>query len=326
MAERAECIDHFLAVEGWSGATRMLVADDASGRRYLRLCRGSDSAILMDSAHKEVTAFCFAARQLKALGLSVPEIYAEDAALRLLLLEDFGDLTFTYCLDAGTGPDEGLLYGLAVDLLAALGHAPVSDGFSVMDQDYLAREIRLFAEWWPSEDCTDLTTEVESWVAAWREAHDLALTVPSCLALRDFHASNLMWLEERDGIAKVGLLDFQDAVIAPLPYDLVSLLKDVRRDLPEGLEANMIARFANAYPAIEAEAFSAAYAILGAHRNLRIAGVFVRLAQCDDKPGYLKYLPRVWRHIEADLAHPVLAPVNEWLERHVPPDRRRVAP
>jgi aminoglycoside/choline kinase family phosphotransferase len=119
------------------------------------------------------------------------------------------------------------------------------------------------------------------------------------------------------------LLDFQDAVVAPLPYDLVSLLKDVRRDLPEGLEVDMIARFFAAFPALEAQAFHDAYAILSAHRNLRIAGVFSRLAQRGDKPGYLKYLPRVWSYIETDLAHPVLAPVSDWLERHVPPGQRR---
>ncbi len=323
MSERAEHIDRFLAAKGWSGAARTVLVGDASGRRYVRLCQESESAVLMDSVHEEIAAFCLTARRLQNLGLSAPRILAEDSALRLLLLEDFGDLTFTCCLDAGSGPDEGSLYGLAVDLLATLGHAPVSDGFPVMDQDYLAREIRLFAEWWPSESGVDLTTEAGSWVAAWREAHALALSAPSCLALRDFHAANLMWLAERDGIAQVGLLDFQDAVIAPLPYDLVSLLKDVRRDLPEGLEADMIARFADAFPALEAKAFHAAYAIIGAHRNLRIAGVFSRLAQRDNKPGYLEYLPRVWRHIETDLAHPVLAPVSDWLERHVPPGQRR---
>jgi len=326
MAERAERIDRFLAAEGWSDATRTPLAADASGRRYVRLFQESESAVLMDSAHEEIAPFCRAARRLHTLGMSAPKIFAEDTVHRLLLLEDLGDLTFSYCLDAGIGPGEDKLYGIAVDLLATLGQAPVSGGFPVMDRGYLAREIRLFAECWPSDGDTDMTMETESWVAAWHEAHALALMTPSCLALRDFHAANLMWLAGRNGIAKVGLLDFQDAVIAPLPYDLVSLLRDARRDLPEGLEADMIARFFAAFPALEAKAFHDAYAILGAHRNLRIAGVFSRLAQRGDKPGYLKYLPRVWRYIETDLAHPVLAPVCDWLERHVPPERRRGAP
>ena len=270
----------------------------------------------MDSAHEDIAPFRRTADRLAELGLSAPAIFAEDAAHRLLLLEDFGDLTFSYCLDAGEGPGEAALYGAAVDLLAVLGQAPVAGGFPVMDAIYLAREIRLFAEWWPPEGGRDLSSQAESWTAAWRDAHALALEAPVCLALRDFHAANLMWLAQRDGLAKVGLLDFQDAVIAPLSYDLVSLLKDVRRDLPAELEADMVARFLAAFSALDAEAFRASYAILGAHRNLRIAGVFARLARRDGKPGYLEFMPRVWSHIEADLAHPALAPVRDWLARH----------
>ncbi len=324
MAERGAEIERFLAAQGWTDAARTALAGDASARQYFRLRRGSESAVLMDSAHEDIAPFRRAARRLAELGLSAPEIFAEDAAHRLLLEEDLGDLTFTNCLDEGAGPDAAILYGAAVDILVALGEAPVADDFPVMDEDYLAREIRLFAEWWPPEG-GDLAPEAESWVESWREAHGFALEAPTCLALRDFHAANLMWLAERDGIARVGLLDFQDAVIAPLPYDLVSLLKDVRRDVPDGLAADMVARFIAAFPALDAEAFHAAYAILGAHRNLRIAGIFSRLARRDGKPGYLEFLPRVWRHIEADLAHPALAPVGDWLDRHLP-ERGRGAP
>ena len=161
MVERADSIDRFLAAEGWSSAAQTPLAGDASTRRYVRLRRASQSAVLMDSAQEEITPFCRTARRLKALGLSAPRILAEDTAHRLLLLEDLGDLTFSYCLDAGIGPDEGTLYGVSVDLLMALGHAPISDRFPVMDRDYLAREISLFAEWWPSEGGPDLAAEAE---------------------------------------------------------------------------------------------------------------------------------------------------------------------
>ncbi len=130
------------------------------------------------------------------------------------------------------------------------------------------------------------------------------------------------WLPARHGLGRVGLLDFQDAVAAPLAYDLVSLLQDVRRDVPEDLQAAMITRFLAAFPDLDAAAFRTSYAILGAHRNLRIAGIFSRLARRDGKRGYLDYLPRLWRHNAADLRHPSLAPVAEWLARHVPPEQR----
>lgn len=326
MAERFDQIDHFLAANGWSDASLTLLAGDASGRRYFRLCRGTKSAVVMDSEHEEIGPFCRAAKRLAGLGLSSPKIFAEDALNRLLLLEDFGDFTFSHCLDSDTGLDERMLYGAASDLLAMLGQAPVGDSFPVMDRAYLVNEIRLFAEWWPPEDDINLIAEEESWVAAWHEAHALALEVPTCLSLRDFHAANLMWLAERDGIARVGLLDFQDAVIAPLPYDLVSMLQDVRRDLPDGLEDDVVARFLSAFPSLDTEAFHATYAILGAHRNLRIAGVFSRLARRDGKYSYLEFLPRVWRYIDVDLVHPALAPVRAWLAHYLPPGQERRAP
>jgi len=324
MAERGGDIDKFLAAAGWSGAARAPLAGDASARRYLRLTRGGDSAVLTDSEQVDIAAFCRIARHLDGLGYSAPKIYAEDSTRRLLLLEDMGDHSFTHCLEDGGGPSGEALYSAAVDLLTALASAPVAAGAPAMDAAYLAAEIRLFAEWWPPEGGgeSELKAHADGWAAAWCEAHVLALAMPQCLSLRDFHAANLMWLPERQGIARVGLLDFQDAVAAPLPYDLVSLLQDVRRDVPGDLEAEMIARFLGAFPELDREAFRASYAILGAHRNLRIAGVFSRLAGRDGKRGYLAYLPRVWRHIDADLRHPALAPVADWLARFVPPGER----
>ena len=333
MPERGRDIDRFLSAAGWSGAARAPLAGDASARSYLRLRQGGESAVLMDSGATDIAPFCRVARHLRGLGYSAPEILAEDSAGRLLLLEDLGDLSFIRCLEDPDGPGAPgaeTLYGAAVDLLAEMGRAPIGAATPAMDAAYLAAEIRLFADWWPPHGSvqtapanpSQLTALAEGWVAAWRDAHALALTPPKYLALRDFHAANLMWLPARHGLATVGLLDFQDAVAAPLAYDLVSLLQDVRRDVPEDLQMAMIARFLAAFPDLDAAAFRTSYAILGAHRNLRIAGIFSRLARRDGKRGYLDYLPRVWRHIAADLRHPALAPVAEWLARHVPPEQR----
>ena len=144
--------------------------------------------------------------------------------------------------------------------------------------------------------------------------------------LRDYHVDNLMRLAGRGGIASFGLLDFQDAVLGPMSYDLVSLLEDARRDVPVALAAAMRARFLAAFPDLDRAAFARSYAVLGAQRNSKIVGIFTRLCVRDGKPHYLAHIPRVWRLIEEDLRHPDLAPVKDWLDRHVPPALRLIPP
>ena len=328
MSEREQQIDIFLVAAGWSDASRAPLAGDASGRIYQRLARDGQSAVLMDSRHEDIAPFLHIARHLESCGFSVPTVYAADSAQRLLLLEDLGEFSFVGCLQAGVAGDDSVgetaLYGAAVDVLAALAAEVLPSSCRVMDGDYLADEIGLFTEWWLPQGGTfsPLVAEGESWVAAWRDVYASALAIPAGLALRDFHAENLVWLAARKGNRRIGLLDFQDALQAPISYDLVSLLQDVRRDVPENVQAEMIERFMTAFPDQDRNAFLTSYAILGAHRNLRIAGIFSRLAGRDGKREYLKFLPRLWRHIEINLRHPALAPVQEWLAHHVPAGQR----
>ena len=319
MAERARHIDDFLAAAGWAGAARAPLAGDASGRIYQRLRHGEKSAVLMDSPGEDVSAFRHIARHLGGLGFSAPEIIAEHGGHRLLLLEDLGDLRFDRYLQA----DSVTLYEAAVDMLVALAAEPLPSDSTVMNEAYLGDEIRLFAEWWPpGGEGAPLAAHADGWAEAWRAAYAPALAIPTGLALRDFHAGNLMWLPARRGNRRVGLLDFQDALAAPVSYDLVSLLQDARLDVPDELQAALIERFVTAIPGLDGEAFRTSYAVLGTHRSLRIAGIFSRLARRDGKRGYLQFLPRVWRHIETNLGHPALAPVAAWLARHVPADQR----
>ena len=320
MVERDQHIADFLAAAGWAQAARTPLAGDASGRIYQRLRLGDNSAVLMNSGAQDVGPFIRIARHLKSFGYSAPEIFAEHGEQRLVLLEDFGDLSFDKCAEADRVP----LYEAAVDLLADLSTQLLAREGAVMNEAYLSNEIRLFAEWWPPQGTAQetLAAHADAWVKAWRGAYAPALAIPSGLALRDFHAGNLMWLPARRGNSRVGLLDFQDALTAPISYDLVSLLQDARRDVAEPLQAAMIERFVAAFPDMDKQAFRTSYALLGAHRNLRIAGIFSRLARRDGKPGYLKFLPRVWRHIEANLEHPALATVRAWLDRHVPAGQR----
>jgi hypothetical protein len=135
-----------------------------------------------------------------------------------------------------------------------------------------------------------------------------------------------MLLDGRSGVAACGLLDFQDAVIGPCSYDLVSLLEDARRDVPVDLVAAMLERYLDAFPELDRDAFAASYALMGAQRNCKIVGIFTRLCVRDGKPVYLAHIPRVWRLIEQDLRHPALAPMARWLDRHVPPPLRRIPP
>jgi aminoglycoside/choline kinase family phosphotransferase len=139
--------------------------------------------------------------------------------------------------------------------------------------------------------------------------------------LRDYHSPNLHWLPQREGFARVGLIDFQDAVIGPPAYDLASLLQDARVDVPDDLEMRLAAlyvrRRAAADPGFDAERFAAAYAVMGAQRATKILGLFARLDKRDGKPQYLSHLPRIERCLAKNLAHPLLAPLALWYQKHL---------
>ncbi|HXZ00809.1 MAG TPA: phosphotransferase [Stellaceae bacterium] len=331
MAERAELIAGFLAAAGWGAAERRLLAGDASFRRYHRLEAPPLRAVLMDAPppQEDVRPFLAIARLLRGLGFSAPGILAEDVALGLLLLEDFGDATYTRLLAQGAAEEP--LYALAVDLLVALhrGFDPRdAPGIPAYDDQRLLAEAALLVDWYlPAVSGRPLAPRLrEEYLALWRGLLPLARAVPESLVLRDYHVDNLMLLEGRDGLAACGLLDFQDAVIGPVTYDLVSLLEDARRDVPPDLAEAMLRRYLAAFPDFDPAAFAASYAVLGAQRNCKIVGIFTRLCRRDGKPGYLAFIPRVWRLIEGDLRHPALAPVADWLDRHLPPDLRGVPP
>jgi N-acetylmuramate 1-kinase len=331
MAEREAAIAAFLAASGWGDATRRNLPGDASFRRYVRLGRGAARAMLMDAPppQEDVRPFLVVARLLRDLGLSAPGIHAEDVAAGLLLLEDFGDDTYTRLLAAGA--DEAALYALAVDVLIALNRrfpANAAPTLPPYDEARLLTEAALLVDWYLPA-VTGAPTDAglrEEYLSLWRALLPLARAVPETLVLRDYHVDNLMRLPGRDGIAACGLLDFQDAVRGPMSYDLVSLLEDARRDLPPALAAAMRARFLAAFPDLDRARFDASYAALGAQRNCKIVGIFTRLSVRDGKPQYLAHLPRVWRLIAEDLRHPALAPLARWLERHVPQPLRRVPP
>lgn len=295
----------FLAASGWGGAASAPLAGDASSRRYARLGRGGDSAVLMDARDDaEGTArFARLAQWLCSAGFSAPRVLAE--APGLLLLEDLGDDLFARVLDRAP-ETEDRLYSAAIDTLAALRRVPPPPGLPVWDAARLGALTEPFvARYAPGAGLDPARAgAVPAAVAALAER---LLPAARVTCLRDVHAENLIWLPGRSGAAAVGLLDFQDAFLGPPAYDVISLLFDARRDLAPGLAERMLARFAAATGADPAQ-LSAEAALLSAQRNLRILGVFATLAEAG-KPGYLRFVPRVTGHLRAALAHPALAPL-----------------
>jgi len=324
---RTEAIELFLAAHGWGGAARAALAGDASARRYLRLARGPDRAVLMDLPPESGLAarpFLAVTAWLRGLGLSAPAILAAEEQAGLVLLEDLGDALFARVAAAAPAL-EPELYAAAVDLLADLqAEAPPPAGPDYAPPPYddalLLRELRLVPEWYlpaatGKATPPDLAAEYE---AAAAPILALAAAAPPVPVLRDYHAENLIWLPGRRGHARVGLLDYQDLLLGHPAYDLASLLADARRDVPAALAEAMTARYL-ARAGHDPEAFAAAAAALSAQRNLKILGLFVRLARRDGKPQYLALLPRVRAHLDRALAHPALAPLAAWTARRLPP-------
>lgn len=327
MAARRARIEAFLAVHGWAAARREALAGDASFRRYERLADGRRRAILMDAPppREDVRPFIAVARMLTGNGYSAPAVLAADAAAGLVLLEDFGDDLYTRVLAAGG--DEMRLYTAAVDLLCDLHRRPPPGTLAHYNIERLVDEVRLFQEWYlPALHGTPTPAPaLAEFAALWREALAPACQGRGVMVLRDYHADNLMWLPRRRGLRRVGLLDFQDAVIGPPAYDLVSLLEDARRVVTEDVVAAMIVRYLDA-TGLDGRTFRTTYAALGAQRNARIIGVFTRLCVRDGKAAYLDLIPQLWRLLERDLEHPALTPLRAWFDRHAPAESRLSGP
>lgn len=317
-ADYAPEISAFLAAQAESASCLAALPGDASSRRYMRLeGRGK---MLMEDRHDAVgfAAFLTLARHLSTLGLSVPEVYGADPAHGLALIEDFGNQTYSVQLAAGR--DEADLYGLAVDALLALHRHPMATQVAVPRYDLatLLDELSIFSQWFAPAIRPQIDTEAfdRAFRRLWQDPLASLQQGRATLVLRDFHVDNLMELDGRDGVRRCGILDFQDGVIGPAEYDLVSLLQDARRDLAPGLEQAMLDRYVAAVP--DAEGVRQRYYLSGAQRHTRIAGVFLRLNQRDGKPGYLRFLPRVLRQMETALDAAGLGDIAAFLDRELP--------
>ena len=362
MSDRETLRLDFLKAAGLADAVRAPLPGDASTRRYERLTPTTGPTLmLMDQAPAaesqpcdprwtpeqrhtagwnavarlsagRIEAFAAVAAHLKSLGLSAPEIPALDASNGLAVLEDFGDDLFARVIEDGA--DETPLYLAAIEAMAVLHeagappetlHGPGGDWpLLTYDETALQGGADLFVEWLPKLDdrVSFDAAAIADWRASWAPIVASGAAGASVMAHRDYHVENLIWLPQRDGAARVGMIDFQDAVRAHPSWDLHSLLQDARRDVSPALEAEALDRYFALRPGVDRAAFMADYAGLAALNQARIIGIFARLIARDGKPRYRRFLPRMWRHLNANLEQPALAPVARWFDRHVPTEVR----
>ncbi len=349
-------IDRFLYDAGWNRAWRHFLQGDASTRSYTRLSKTDASALLMDAprqpdgppvrddrpysslAHlaEDVRPFVAIANALHSEGFSTPQILASDLDRGLLLLEDFGDRVFGKLVNQGAAMAP--LYEEATRVLAELSRKtppdslPLPDGSAFKLPFYnleaFGIELELLLDWfWPAARREAISPELRAeYLQLWQNALLPVFSQSNSWVLRDFHSPNLIWLEERSGTRRVGLIDFQDAQRGHPAYDLVSLLQDARLDVPAELEQHCLdlymelAQTANS--AFDEQAFRTCYATLGAQRNTKILGIFIRLAKRDNKPSYLAHIPRVANYLGRNLDHPALGELKAWYDRHVPVELR----
>jgi aminoglycoside/choline kinase family phosphotransferase len=332
---------------------------DASTRSYTRLHRpGAAPLILMDAPKTDesppcglhdspaerqasgynalqrlaacrIDAFVAADIYLRGLGLSAPEIVAFDVESGFAVLEDLGEDLFARRIEAGEPPEP--FYEAAIDLLIRLHAAPAPSELPVpghaawplLTYDALALKTAtdILPAWLPqlAPGLTFSDAALATWDALWAPIHARGEAGASVFAHRDYHAENLLWLDERDGLARVGLLDFQDAVRAHPAWDLAALLQDARRDVAPELEAAMLARYLDTGLQDDRAAFLSDYAALATLNNVRVVGIFARLIARDGKPRYRAFLPRMWRLLDRNLAHPDLAALKAWFDQHIPP-------
>lgn len=338
---------------GYGSARREHIQGDASSRGYerLHLDDGSTAILMKAPGGKEgppvrqgrtygeiaklaqtMEPFVALSRGLRARGFSAPEIFVADLHNGLLLLEDLGRQVFTTGDPPAPIPE---YYEAAVDVLVALHTQRLPPTLPIAprieydlpryDLDAFLIEAELLLDWYlPRRRATPLdATARDIFRALWRDALIGPSSAPPTWVLRDFHSPNLLWLPARVGVQRVGLLDFQDAVLGPAAYDVAALLMDARCDIPDDLEVHLLSRYALGMHASGIEFdpanFATEYVTMGAQRATKILGIFARLERRDSKPQYLRHMPRVWNYLMRTLEHPALVALKGWYAANVPP-------
>ncbi|MDA4845311.1 tRNA (adenosine(37)-N6)-threonylcarbamoyltransferase complex ATPase subunit type 1 TsaE [Hoeflea poritis] len=340
---RSLAIRAFLGAAGHDDADRQFLQGDASTRTYEAVTTaGGERLILMDApkrligpvlrdgkryaqiAHvaEDIRPFVAIGSFLRDNGFRAPEILARDLDTGFLLLEDLGR--------GGILDDQGLpvtaRWEAAIDCLVALHrtdvprHITIQDGTAhtipPFDREAMLIEVDLYLSWYlPHKLGAEPSPRLrEKFHAGWNGLIDRLENASKSLVLRDFHSPNILWQADRAGIERIGLIDFQDAMIGPAAYDVASLVQDARVAVEPVLRDRLVARYEHARrrdPDFDPVPFREALAIMECQRATKILGIFVRLKKRDGKPGYLRHLPRIEAYLRRTLAHPVLHPLHD---------------
>ncbi len=348
--KRAVALRQFLSHTDWAEAERRYLQGDASSRTYERLLFEGKTSVLMNAPKKpdgppirgglpysriahlaeDMVPFVALAEGLRDIGLSSPAIEAVDLDQGFLILEDLGRDGVVEGDPPAPMPER---YLAAIDALVELHARPRPAQLATpkgpytippYDMDAMAIEVELLIDWYlPRTGQRFPASERQTFLDLWKPLFNEVIRGPQTWVLRDYHSPNLIWLESREGIEKVGIIDFQDAMMGSPAYDVASLLQDARVTVPEALELQGLSRYAkgrkSADPAFDMAAFARSYAIMSAQRATKILGIFARLNDRDGKPGYLKHIPRLYSYLQRSLAHPALSDLKRWYDQRLPP-------
>jgi len=331
MDNRPSLLQQFLTNHGWGDAQQSPLKGDASNRRYIRLSCQNKTAMVMDAPPpgENVDPFIHIADFLKKQRLSAPEIIARDTNNGFLIIEDFGDDTYSRMLSHNPTCEQSL-YKRALDVLIHLhslaNDKAVPETIDFYDTERLLQEALLLIDWYIPVITGKPPTKAmrDDYEMVWRDVFEALSRNNTCTVLRDYHVDNLMHVNNRDGIAACGLLDFQDALAGHPAYDVMSLLEDARRTVDADLKQDLMSYYCQAFPALKTgtearKKFDYAFAALGAGRHAKVIGIFTRLCVRDHKPVYINHIPRVWGLLETSLLHDELQPLKNWFDEHIPP-------
>jgi len=303
----------FLAKHGWEIVNT--VGQDSSVRRYFRLRKEEETAILMETVPDNspyatpghsLADFINISKWLNSIGANAPNVYEIDAENGLLILEDFGGICFKYATLSGA--DQTELYNIAAHTLEHISNHACDLDLPQYYESHVHKRHRRVIDWYVplAKNAKNPDGLVEEYKSIWDKIENSLPPCPQGFVHVDYHAENLMWLPEREGLKRCGILDFQGAMIGPAPYDLANLLEDARTDVPYELRHSILAK--------QDETFRQWFRVLATQFHCRVIGQFLKIAIADNNPQYLSHIPRLEKYLREGLEDPILKPLKKFFD------------